>query len=250
MKQWIKRKARRFGAHLYTDGSLPTGVDWLHDVMRLDLLPKTPVCFDVGANIGQTVLELKERLPDCCIHSFEPFPSVYSELRETCRGLQGVTPVALGLGSEPATLLVQPRDMSVWSSLAPTDHMPSSRPAEEVRVETIDRYCVQASIDRIDLLKIDTEGFELNVLRGARGMLESQRVGFVYVEVTFDQQDTQHTRFEPVLELLAAQGFRFLGLYETYALHHFGPQSLFCNALFVSSREWQARHGVQARAGR
>ena len=248
MKQWIKQTARRLGAHLYTDGSLPTGVDWLHDVIRLELLPAKPVCFDVGANIGQTVLELKARLPDCQVHSFEPFPSVHAQLRETCRGLEGVTPVALGLGSEPATLLVQPREISVWSSLNHTDHMPSSRPVEEVRVETIDRYCGKAAIDRIDLLKIDTEGFELNVLKGARGLLERQRIGFVYVEVTFDQEDTQHTRFEPVFDLLSAQGFRFLGLYEAFGLHHFGSQGLFCNALFVNSRNWQSRHGAQARA--
>jgi len=248
MKQWIKRTARRFGVHLYADGSLPTGVDWLHDLLRLDLLPAKSVCFDVGANTGQTVLELKARLPVCHVHSFEPFPSVYAQLSETCRGLEGVTPVALAFGSEPATLFVQPREISVWSSLNHTDHMPSSRPVEEVRVETIDRYCGQAAIDRIDMLKIDTEGFELNVLKGARGLLAAQRIGCIYVEVTFDHDDTQHTRFEPVFDLLSSQGFRFLGLYETYGLHHFGPQGLFCNALFVNSRDGQTRRGVRAEA--
>jgi hypothetical protein len=43
-----------------------------------------------------------------------------------------------------------------------------------------------------------------------------------------------------VFEHLQARGYRFLGLYETYPLHHFTAPNLFCNALFVAGRHWKA----------
>lgn len=53
MKQWIKRTARKLGAHLHTGGSLPKGADWLFAAVRLDLQPAKRLCFDVGADTGQ-----------------------------------------------------------------------------------------------------------------------------------------------------------------------------------------------------
>lgn len=235
MKQLIKRAAGLLGGHVYSDGSLPTGVHWLHDIRRSGRIGSRPTCFDVGANVGQTVVELRQSWPDAVIHAFEPFSQPRTELVSMASRLPGVTPVALALGAAPGTLQVQPRERSVLNSLVPGPASASMRDAETIHIETLDRYCEHQAIDAIDVLKTDTEGYDLDVLRGADRMLSTQRVEFVYVEVSFLRENRQNTPFQPVFDLLTGHHrYRFLGLYETYPLHHFDEPNLFCNALFVS----------------
>lgn len=235
MKRWIKGAARRMGLHLHTDASLPTGVDWLHDIRRSGLVGTAPICFDVGANVGQTVLELKRSWPNALIHAFEPFSQPRAELISVADRLSGVTPVGLAFGAEPGSARVQPREMSVLNSLLPSTASPSAGPAEAIRIETVDRYGDAHGIDTIDVFKTDTEGYDLDVLRGADRMLTNQRITFVHVEVTFLPENARNTAFRPVFDFLTVRHrYRFLGLYETYPLHHFDEPNLFCNALFVA----------------
>lgn len=241
MKRWIKDAARRMGLHLHTEASLPTGVDWLHDIRRSGLVSSAPICFDVGANVGQTVLELKRSWPDARVHAFEPFSQPRAELTSMASRLQGVMPVAVALGAEPGSAQVQPREMSVLNSLLPSTASPSAAPAETIRIETADRYADAHGIDRIDVFKTDTEGYDLAVLRGADLLLAEQRITFVHVEVTFLPENACNTAFQPIFDLLVVHHrYRFLGLYETYPLHHFDEPNLFCNALFVA-RDVHAR---------
>lgn len=237
MKRWIKDGLLRVGLHGYTGDSLPTGVDWLHDIRRSGLLPEDPLCLDVGANIGQTVRELHAAWPAATIHAFEPFALPFWRLDALCRQLPGTVAVQQALGAAPALLQVAPHPQSVLSSLrSPAED--TSEPAERISVTTVDDYCDRLAIGPIGILKSDTEGFDLDVLRGASRRLAAQEIDFVHVEVTFDRHNTRNTPFAPVHDLLDGHGYRFLGLYETYPLHHFPEPNLFCNALFVSRRRW------------
>lgn len=227
--------AGRMGLHLYTDASLPTGVDWLHDIRRSGLVGAAPLCFDVGANEGQTVQDLKRAWPAARVHAFEPFSQPCAVLQVVAARHAGVSVAAVALGAEPGTVVVQPRATSVLNSLLSTTALPSSAPAETLCINTVDRYCDAHGIESIDVFKTDTEGYDLEVLRGAEGMLARQRVTFVQVEVSCWPENTHNTAFQPVFDLLARRHrYRFLGLYDTYPLHHFDEPNLFCNALFVS----------------
>lgn len=235
MKHWIKRMAGQMGLHLYTDASLPTGVDWLHDIRRSGLVDAAPLCFDVGANVGQTVQELKRAWPAARVHAFEPFSQPRAELAVVAGRWPDVTIAAVALGAEPGSVVVRPRAMSVLNSLLPTSAPSSSAPAESLCIDTVDRYCEAHGIEAIDVLKTDTEGYDLEVLRGADDMLARQRVTFVQVEVSCCPGNTRNTAFQPVFDQLTRRHrYRFLGLYDTYPLHHFDEPNLYCNALFVS----------------
>ena len=54
-----------------------------------------------------------------------------------------------------------------------------------VDVTTIDNYCRDYGIERIDILKSDTQGFDLEVLKGASRLLDQHRIHLVYVEIVF-----------------------------------------------------------------
>lgn len=240
MKRLIKRAVGALGGHVFSDASLPTGVDWLLDIRRGGFVGARPLCLDVGANVGQTVLELRRHLPGCVIHAFEPFAAPYAELAALCAGLEGVTPVAVAIGEHAGSLQVRPREQSVLNSLVPHATDAAGAAPETIRIDTIDRYCAEHSIERVDVLKTDTEGYDLHVLKGATGMLRAQRIGVVYAEVTFDATNRQNTPFQPLFDRLTAFDYCFLGLYETYPLHRFEEPNLFCNALFVSRATRQA----------
>jgi FkbM family methyltransferase len=240
LKHWVRSHLALVGLHGYTSASLPTGVNWLHDVCRSGLLPEVPVCFDVGANVGQTVIELRAALPKALIHAFEPFTQPYAQLQVLCTQFEGPKSVPLALGAAPGQMQVSPRPQSVLNSLRSDTTVAGSDTTEWIRIDTADAYCREQGLTRIDVFKTDTEGYDLEVLRGAEGLLRAHQVLFVFVEVTFDRNNTQNTPFQPVFEHLQERDYRFLGLYDTYPLHHFAEPNLFCNALFVARSHWKA----------
>ena len=238
-----KNVLRHFGLRLYTDRSLPTGVDGLLDISRLGL-PATPTFFDVGANTGQTVDEILEHSPGARIFAFEPFPETFAQLKAHTARLQSVEIFPLAMGASPGTLQVAAQGISSdFNSLVNTGPAASGAPDGSgevtITVDTIDAICARRGIKGIDVLKTDTEGYDLEVLKGAAGMLESANVRYVYTEVTFDRQNTQNTPFAPVFDFLTSRNFRFLGLYDTFPLHHFSEPLLFCNALFVHRGQYK-----------
>jgi FkbM family methyltransferase len=235
MKALLKKATERLGGHLFSRESLPTGVNWLLDIQRGMALSPAPVCFDVGANIGQTVAELLRVIPDARIHAFEPFAEPLAVLRRSTSGDARVTVVERAMGSTPGRMEVRPNRMSLLNSLVHRDESTSREAAEAIDIDTVDDYCARLGIDRIDVLKSDTEGYDLEVLRGASALLASQRIGYVYVEVTFLRGNPQNSLFGPILEWLERHDYRFLGLYETFPLHFYQEPVVFCNALFVAS---------------
>ena len=234
MKAILKQAARRLGGHVFSDASLPTGVDWLHDIRRSGVLGDAPLCFDVGANTGQTVARLLAIWPRARIHAFEPFATTHKALVAATRGLPGVRAVPLALGAMPGRVQATASLDPLLSSLAFDPPPGMAGPAETVQVETVDTYCAQHQLQEIDVLKTDTEGWDLEVLCGAAGMLAQQRVHYVQSEVSFEPRNRRNTPFRPLFDLLEANDYCFLGLYETWPLHHFAAPNLFCNALFVS----------------
>ena len=234
MKRLLKRAVGTFGGHVFSDSSLPTGVHWLLDIRRGAFVGARPLCLDIGANVGQTVLEFRRHLPGSIIHAFEPFALPYADLAALCAGLEGVTPRPVAMGDQAGSLQVRPREQSVLNSLLRRGADDAGAGSETIRIDTVDRYCAEHAIGHVDVLKTDTEGYDLQVLQGAAEMLRAQRVGVVYTEVTFQRDNRQNTPFQPVFDWLSALDYCFLGLYETYPLHRFAEPNLFCNALFVS----------------
>ena len=88
------------------------------------------------------------------------------------------------------------------------------------------------NINRIDLLKIDTEGFELEVLQGAGKMLDDGSISFIYAEVGFQSQNTRNTGFKELIHFLEPKGFLFYALYQLDA-HDWNTGNHLGNALFV-----------------
>jgi len=142
------------------------------------------VIFDVGANRGQYV-QLALMQP-AVIHAFEPSSGAFAELKTRFANTPNVVLNNFALGSKPGTqTLYYDVPGSELSSLYPrriSHHGHELNNTERVQVETVDRYCRTRAIERIDLLKLDVEGHELEILNGACQLFATGRIATVSFE--------------------------------------------------------------------
>ena len=153
-----------------------------------------------------------------------------------CRRFPNVQSVRSALGASEGTQRLYHQAHSEWNSLVEElNRDDGNKSFEDITLMTIDDFCLRQGIERIDLLKTDTEGFDLEVLRGASRMLEADRCLFVYSEVTFCETDKQHSNFYQVHEFLKDRNFCFVALYEQIVRDDLmGPG--YSNALFANPR--------------
>ena len=103
-------------------------------------------------------------------------------------------------------------------------------------VNMLMEFCDKNNINSIDILKTDTEGYDLEVLRGGSKMLEARKIKFVLSEVAF-YPGKENTQFLPVFDFLSPYGFRFYGLYDcAYWGTNLAKGIMFSNALFVNEK--------------
>lgn len=149
---------------------------------------KPLVVFDVGANRGQFLTLLTHGLEDQTheIHAFEPGSSAFMTLQSAFKEMPHVHLNQQALGAACGTMnLYFDKPGSTLSSLYErqmTNPSLTFKSNETVTVVSLDKYCENHHISHIDLLKIDVEGHELEVLRGARKMLAHRRISLVTFE--------------------------------------------------------------------
>ena len=85
-----------------------------------------------------------------------------------------------------------------------------------VQVQTIDDYCDKNSIGQIDILKIDTQGFDYEVLKGAERMLRDGRVRLIYTEIIFSEMCRGIPRFDKVYAYLSDNQYKLVSFYQQY----------------------------------
>jgi FkbM family methyltransferase len=144
------------------------------------------VVFDVGANVGRlTILFAKLVGPHGQVHAFEPVHDNFTRLKTVCDASRSfnvrLNEVAITDSCAVVPLHVYDEEFASWSTLAERSIQLGSQKIVPIKTEdvpstTIDVYCEQESIETIDLLKIDVEGAEYQVLRGAEGMLRRSKI--------------------------------------------------------------------------
>ena len=184
----------------------------------LDVLPRSGrgldewVVADVGANLGQTALQMRWALRGVArpiIHCFEPFAENYATLQANTSRHSCIHTHRMAMGEREASMSIALSPQSQWHSIANQDQWRARAGAcEEIEVSTLDAFADREGIERIAILKTDTEGYDLEVLRGARSLLESHRIGAVICEVGFNPEDKQHTFFPGVFSYLLDRGYR------------------------------------------
>ena len=183
--------------------------EWYNDLLSLFAPYITPgsVVIDVGANLGFTTL-LFARMAGMTgtVYSFEPGNKMAGKLEAmvTANELQNVHVHRMGLGSQLAELELAIPEYSGNASLSSPPHLNGKKVVtEKVRIERLDDV-IGNSLSRLDFLKIDTEGFEIEVLRGAEQTLKRLKP-VIYIELAQDFMQSSQAS----VSLLKRLGYRF-----------------------------------------
>ena len=210
---------------------MPYGHNWTYDLRRFGGRSIGPI-FDVGANIGQTAWALVRYFPSDPIYCFEPVAGAFDTLQRVYG--HRVHCIRKALGSAPGTAQIKLHSNSELNTLARPGPLASTcglDQTETIEVDTVDDFARSAGVDRIGLLKMDVQGWELEVLKGARRFLDEKRVRFVFAEVGFHADNTDMQGFAELNDYLSGRGFVFSGLYDQF---RWGDkrQVHFANALY------------------
>jgi FkbM family methyltransferase len=145
---------------------------------RVAQLRRDAVIFDVGANIGSYTKQALEICGDgVVIHAFEPSASAFERLQKQFGNRPNVHLSRAGIGARAGrATLFSSEPGSVLASIH------GSGTGEEIEIVTLDAYCEMREIERIDLLKLDLEGGELDALRGAERLLAANQIELVQFE--------------------------------------------------------------------
>jgi FkbM family methyltransferase len=198
--------------------------------------------FDVGANVGQSVLKYRATLPEARIHSFEPLPKAYRELRLVAEkdGNTVANFFALHATKGRREFLSNRGGANQTSSfLPPADVVQHSYPAHafelekriEVETTTLDAYCSENGVQHIHILKMDTQGTELDILHGATAMLQSGAVTMAYVEILFSPLYQGNALYHDIASFMHEQEMDLFRIY--YLNHGVGGRHIGGDALFV-----------------
>lgn len=187
------------------------GIDsWNSDDHQKRAITDAKTIFDVGANIGQSAQTYRRLYPQAEIWSFEPFPSTYKDL---CRSVSDPKfhPVELALSDRIAKTELNIGAETITNSFL--RRQSDSGETIEVQTDTIDHFCWERGISTIDILKVDVEGAEERVFKGAREMFSRGAIKSVFVEVYFRPVYDRMPLFGDLDNQLKRFGFGLCGLY-------------------------------------
>ena len=122
------------------------------------------VIIDAGANIGLTSILYATRFPDARIIAIEPARDNFALMEQNLGAYPNVTPVLGALAGEPGRAEIEDPGQDAWSYRTMVSRDGSGAGVEAMTVgQILERF----GIDRVDLIKIDIEGAELEVMRTA-----------------------------------------------------------------------------------
>lgn len=203
--------------------------------------------FDVGANWGAFSIFVAQLLKGSgAIHAFEPTTGTYQRLERNVAHLPQLTSqiqinhAAVSSTDGEVVLHTFPPHLSAWNTLGvPTmqiDQNTSIRPTatEIVPAISLDSYASSQGIHKIDLLKIDVEGFEDEVIRGCTRMLAEGSISWVLFEISLAPLNGANKTAQGILRAFEAQGIDIYKIEDSGELTAVGNIDTFAAPYFAN----------------
>lgn len=155
----------------------PPFINWARQ-----FLPSDGVIVDSGANIGQILLYLAQYVPQGKVLAFEPGREQADWLAE-CLAANSTLPVELircGLGAADAQLRLRTHGPDYihgyWCQVSETE-------GEPIQIVRLADELAKRSIEKVDLWKLDVEGYEIPALQGVEELIKQKRIRAIYAEL-------------------------------------------------------------------
>lgn len=176
-------------------------------------LPKNPVILEAGAHIGSDTVEMAKIWQKGTIHAFEPVPHLHQVLTKNVGTIPNIHiyPLALSAETGEVDIHISSGQSNASSSiLVPKKHLdvhPNVFFEEKIRVKatTIDDWAHDYHIQKIDMLWLDLQGYELPVLKKSLSILSTVQV--IYTEVNLIENYENNALYAELKNWLKTQGF-------------------------------------------
>jgi FkbM family methyltransferase len=201
------------------------------------LKKKVNQIFDIGANTGITVERYHQLFPNAKIHAFEPFPASYQVLNKKFQDNSSIAMNQLGVFKTKGSLdFFVNQNVDTNSLFQPIKSGLSSDNQTinigKIFIDTIslDEYCNSNEIKKIEILKMDIQGGELDALIGAINLIKTKSIDLIYCEAFFIRQYLKQPLFYDIATYLDSNGYSLQDIYSPF----YGNGSLaWCDAIFL-----------------
>ncbi|MAO32305.1 MAG: hypothetical protein CL824_02260 [Crocinitomicaceae bacterium] len=191
-------------------------------------LPNDPIIFDVGANKGQSIEKYLKLFDNPTIHSFEPIKDEIHKLEKKYQKNTNIylNNLALGEKNEIKDFYITAKSdnssfnklnlgtewLKIRSKQNNTNELNYVKKVEKVKISTLDEYVKLNNIDKIDLIKIDTQGYEDKVLEGSLNSIKNNKISVIQTEIMLDNNYKKYFSFSDLEKLIVPYNFRMVGI--------------------------------------
>tara|TARA_Y100000816_G_C26062506_1_gene558052 strand:+ start:545 stop:1420 length:876 start_codon:yes stop_codon:yes gene_type:complete len=212
---------------------------------------KNPIIFDVGANVGQSIERFSSvfKSQEFKIYSFEPTPKLFQILKNKYDLKKNIKLFQLALDDKIIKRKFFSYEYDKINSLIQTDENSKFHKSRqfalnnrdfsnfkteiEVQTSTIDNIADEQNIDKIDVLKIDTQGNEDRVLEGSKKLLNSNKINLIELELILGFGYQRQMSFLDIEKVLSPYGYRLIGI--DYASNIISFSNYQVNLIYVTS---------------
>ena len=226
IKKLVKKTLNKLGFDLKRYDPKNQQVNF--DDLLKDKISKNPIIFDVGGNKGQSIEKYLKIFDKPIIHSFEPIKTEFDYMCSKFRNNKNIylNNFALGDKTEEKEFNVAAKTgnssfnkinlgtdwLKVRSKQYNTSEEGYITSVQKVNIIKLDDYCKDNNISVIDLVKIDTQGYEDKVLEGSLDSIKQNKIKAIVTEIMFDNIYDKYFSFSDLEKYIIPHNFRMVGI--------------------------------------
>jgi len=191
---------------------VPYGVDIFKDIKSRTSGYNPSMIVDVGANVGDMTALFRTHYSQAEIYSIEPVSSTFNKLEQRFKNDEAIKCYNVGLGEKIYQARMTAIEGGKMNKIVNEKSEHDNSELEEVSITTLDKFCVQNDISKIDYLKVDAEGNDIKVLIGGEEMIDRHNIDFVQVEAS--AYLAEENGIINIANFMKKYSYRIFGFYE------------------------------------
>jgi len=224
IKDFVKRILEKFNLEVNNKYIFETSDDPIEIIRRIFSTNNVNTIIDGGASIGDISLKFANYFPKSNVYCFEPYSEFNQLLSLRFKDNERISiyPFALNSTNEKLNLYIN-KSKGTNSTLPPASNGVSiygtqfeNTGLERTKAISLDNWAKQNNIHHIDILKLDVQGTELDVLKGAYDLLSSNGIDALLLEVNFQNCYRNQSGWDALISYLSNLGYCLFNFYNFY----------------------------------
>jgi FkbM family methyltransferase len=173
-------------------------------LLQLNSNPVTVI--DVGANIGEVSFSFANNYPNATVYGFEPHPTTFQKLKRNhaLNSFKNLHLQNLGLGAQTGEVHFEEREIGNPGMNRVTSN--PERSAHRITITTLDSFVTEKQVSSVSIIKIDVEGYEHEVLKGASAILTNHKP-ILFIELDDSNLMEQGSNASDFIEFIESFGY-------------------------------------------